>query len=74
VNATGERRAPIQRGMNFLLDHLPHRCHVVLLGRTEPALPVPHFRAGGRLVEIAPVFVEFVHKIVWCSVATMPTP
>lgn len=37
----------------FLVDHLPPRAHVVLSGRTEPAVALSRLRARGELVELA---------------------
>jgi len=42
----------IQRAVTFLLEHLPSHLHVVLLCRTEPALPLARLRARGQLTEI----------------------
>lgn len=42
----------IQRGMTFLLDHLPPHMHVILATRVDPPLPLPRFRARGELTEI----------------------
>ncbi len=36
----------------FLLDHMPRRVHLVLAGRSDPALPLSRLRARGELVEI----------------------
>jgi LuxR family maltose regulon positive regulatory protein len=42
----------IQRGMAFLLDHLPPRAHVVMATRSDPALPLARLRSRGELLEI----------------------
>ena len=42
----------VHTGMEFLLDHLPTRLHVVIASRADPALPLPRLRARGELVEV----------------------
>jgi LuxR family maltose regulon positive regulatory protein len=42
----------VHLGMEFLLDHLPARLHVVIASRADPALPLPRLRARGELVEV----------------------
>ena len=36
----------------FLLEHSPHRFHMVIATRTDPNLPVARLRARGQLVEL----------------------
>ena len=42
----------IQRGMTFLLDHLPPQLHLVLATRANPPLPLARLRAQGQLCEV----------------------
>ena len=42
----------IHETMSFFLDHLPPTLHVVMLSRSEPALPLARLRASGDLREI----------------------
>lgn len=43
---------PIQRGMAFLLEHLPPQLHLILATRADPALPLARLRAQGQLCEV----------------------
>jgi LuxR family maltose regulon positive regulatory protein len=43
---------PIQRGMTFLLRHLPPQVHLVLASRVDPPLPLARLRAKGQLTEV----------------------
>jgi LuxR family transcriptional regulator, maltose regulon positive regulatory protein len=49
----------VQAGMVFLLDHLPPRLHLVLSGRSDPALPLARMRARGELVETRAADLRF---------------
>jgi len=42
----------IHAGINFLLDHLPPRMHLVIATRADPPLPLAHFRGRGTMLEI----------------------
>src|SRR6185295_10545483 len=42
----------IQRGMSFVLDHLPAHMRLVIATRVDPALPLARMRARGELIEI----------------------
>ena len=44
--------AALQEAMNFLLEHLPPRCHLVLSGRGQPPLPLARYRVRGELLEL----------------------
>ena len=50
---------PIQRGMTFLLDHLPPQLHLVLATRADPPLPLARLRAQGQLCEIRTADLRF---------------
>jgi len=43
---------PIQRGMTFLLEHLPPQLHLILAARADPPLPLARLRAQGQLCEV----------------------
>ena len=49
----------VQAAMEFLLDHLPPRLHLVIASRADPALPLPRLRARGDLVEIRATDLRF---------------
>lgn len=42
----------IHETLAFFVDHLPPNIHVLLLSRTEPDLPLLHWRAKGELYEL----------------------
>jgi LuxR family maltose regulon positive regulatory protein len=42
----------IQRGMTFLLEHLPPQLHLVLATRIDPPLPLARLRVQGQLTEV----------------------
>ena len=43
---------PILDMLGYLLEHLPPAMHIVLLSRTDPALPLSRLRARGQMLEI----------------------
>jgi LuxR family maltose regulon positive regulatory protein len=49
----------IQAGMEFLVDRLPPRLHLVIASRADPALPLPRLRARGELVEVRAADLRF---------------
>jgi len=38
--------------LNLLLEHLPPACHLLLLSREDPPLPLPRLRVRGEMTEI----------------------
>ncbi|MEO6044376.1 MAG: LuxR C-terminal-related transcriptional regulator [Tepidiformaceae bacterium] len=50
---------PIQKGMTFLLDHLPPQLHLVLASRVDPGLALARLRARGELTEIRAADLRF---------------
>jgi LuxR family maltose regulon positive regulatory protein len=42
----------IHEALTFLLDHLPPTLHFVLVGRSEPPLPLARYRARDELLEL----------------------
>ncbi|WP_282949185.1 LuxR C-terminal-related transcriptional regulator [Cellulomonas endometrii] len=55
--------------LGFLVDHLPPRAHVVLAGRSDPAVPLPRLRARGELVELGPADLRLTSDEVGAVVA-----
>ena len=49
----------IQRGMTFLLEHLPPHLHLILASRADPPLPLARLRAQGQLCEIRTADLRF---------------
>jgi LuxR family maltose regulon positive regulatory protein len=49
----------IQRGMTFLLEHLPPQLHLVLATRADPTLPLARLRAQGELTEVRAADLRF---------------
>jgi LuxR family transcriptional regulator, maltose regulon positive regulatory protein len=49
----------IHAGMEYLIDHLPPRTHLVVASRIDPALPLPRLRARGELVEVRAADLRF---------------
>ncbi|HXL37208.1 MAG TPA: LuxR family transcriptional regulator, partial [Ktedonobacteraceae bacterium] len=46
------REQEIHESLQFVLDHLPPRLHLLLAGRADPQLPLARLRARGQIVEI----------------------
>ncbi len=49
----------IQRGMTFLLEHLPPQLHLILATRADPPLPLARMRAQGLLCEVRTADLRF---------------
>ena len=49
----------IQRGMTFLLEHLPPQLHLILATRADPPLPLARLRAQGQLSEVRAADLRF---------------
>ena len=49
----------IHETMAFFIDHLPPTLHVILLTRSEPPLPLLHWRARGEIQEIHTADLRF---------------
>ena len=49
----------IQRGMTFLLEHLPPQMHLILATRADPPLPLARLRAQGQLCEVRAADLRF---------------
>jgi LuxR family maltose regulon positive regulatory protein len=42
----------IHKQISFLLEHLPHRIHLVLITREDPLISISRLRAGNQVLEI----------------------
>jgi len=49
----------VQDGIDFLLENLPPRLHLVIVSRADPALPLANLRARGELVEVRAADLRF---------------
>ncbi len=49
----------VHSGVAFLVDHMPPAMHLIIATRTEPDLPLAHFRGRGTLLEIGPDDLRF---------------
>jgi len=49
----------IQRGMTFLLEHLPPQLRLILATRADPPLPLARLRAQGQLTEVRTADLRF---------------
>jgi LuxR family maltose regulon positive regulatory protein len=49
----------IQRGLAFLLDHLPPKSHLVILTRADPSLPLSRLRVRDQLTELRATDLRF---------------
>jgi len=49
----------VQRGMAFLVEHLPPQIHLVIAARADPALPLGGLRGRGELAEIRAADLRF---------------
>ena len=56
---TSSPPTPIQRGMTFLLEHLPPQLHLILVTRADPPLPLARLRAQGQLCEVRAADLRF---------------
>jgi hypothetical protein len=51
--------ADVHESLAFFLEHLPPQVHLVLAGRSDPALPLARMRARGELLEIRAADLRF---------------
>ena len=42
----------VHSGIDFLLEHLPPRLHLIIVTRSDPPLPIAHLRGKGSILEI----------------------
>lgn len=50
---------PIHEAVTFLLEHLPHQMHLILISRTDPPFPLIRFRVRNRLIELRETDLRF---------------
>ena len=49
----------VDDALTFFVEHLPHRMHLVVTTREDPALPLPRLRARGQLIELRAADLRF---------------
>lgn len=60
----------VHSAITYLVEHLPPRCHLALLTRADPPLPLPRWRSHSRVLEVraddlrftSPEAVEFFNQ------------
>ncbi|MCB0109276.1 MAG: AAA family ATPase [Caldilineaceae bacterium] len=52
----------IHQGIDFLLDHLPAQCQLVISSRVDPPLALPRLRARNQLCEVRTDDLRFGHS------------
>jgi LuxR family transcriptional regulator, maltose regulon positive regulatory protein len=50
---------PIDKGLTFLIEHLPPQMHLVIATREDPDLPLPRLRASDQLTELRATDLRF---------------
>jgi LuxR family maltose regulon positive regulatory protein len=50
---------PVDKGLTFLLEHLPPQMHLVIATREDPDLPLARLRAHGQLTELRAADLRF---------------
>jgi len=53
---------PIHQSVTYLVDHLPHRLHLVMATRADPPLPLARLRTRGHLTEIRAADLRFTSE------------
>ncbi len=51
--------AAVHENVIFLIEHLPHTLHLVILTRSDPPLPLARLRARGQIVELRAFDLRF---------------
>ncbi len=59
TTTTSSTHRTSNRGVTYLLEHLPPQVHLVISTRVDPALPLARLRARGDLVEIRAADLRF---------------
>ena len=65
------RSKEIHASLNFLLDHLPHNAHLVLLSREDPPLGLARRRARQQMVEVRAGDLRFRPDETGCFLQTV---
>jgi LuxR family maltose regulon positive regulatory protein len=50
---------PVDEALAFLIEHLPHQLHLVIVTREDPNLPLARLRARGQLAELRAADLRF---------------
>jgi LuxR family maltose regulon positive regulatory protein len=53
---------PVLSGVNFLLEHVPPRLHLVIATRADPSLPLARLRGKGTMLEIGADDLRFTQE------------
>jgi LuxR family maltose regulon positive regulatory protein len=53
---------PIHQSLTYLVEHLPHQLHLVVVTRADPPLPLARLRARGHLTEIRAADLRFTSQ------------
>jgi LuxR family maltose regulon positive regulatory protein len=51
----------VQKIVSFLMEHLPHQIHLILLTRIDPPLPLSRLRVRNQLMDIRADQLRFTH-------------
>jgi len=65
---------PVHSGINFLLEHLPPRMHLVIATRADPPLPLVHFRGKGMMLEIGADDLRFTFEEAFSLLKELKAP
>jgi LuxR family transcriptional regulator, maltose regulon positive regulatory protein len=65
---------PVHKGINFLLEHLPPKMHLIIGTRVDPPFPLVHFRGQGKLLEIGTEDLRFNLEEASALLNTMNNP
>ncbi len=50
---------PVDRSLNYLIEHQPPQMHLVIITREDPQLPLARYRARGQLTELRAADLRF---------------
>ncbi len=53
------KNAGIYEGLLYFIEHIPNHLRLVLIGRSDPAIPLGRLRASGRVLEIRAADLRF---------------
>ena len=52
---------PVDQALNFLIEHMPMKMHLVITTREDPPLPLARLRARDQLMELRGADLRFTH-------------
>ncbi len=55
------RSMPVHSGINYLIEHMPQKTHLIIASRIDPPLPLVHYRGKGMMLEISSDDLRFTH-------------